>query len=67
MIKKFPARNNESNLKGIYVLLSELKRDLKVDEAKKPFYRLLSSSLELAHHKASIASNRLGAKSSIDG
>jgi hypothetical protein len=66
MIKKFPARINESNLKGIYVLLSELKRNLKVDEANKPCYRLISSSLELALHKASIASNRLGTKSSID-
>jgi hypothetical protein len=67
MIKKFPAHNNDSNLKDIYLLLSELKRHLKVDEAKSPYNRLLSSSLELALHKASIASNRLGAKSSIDG
>ena len=67
MFKKFPARKNESNLKDIHELLSELKRDLKVVEAKSPYNNLLSSSLELAIKKASIAENRLSAEGFIDG
>ena len=67
MVKKFPARKNEYNLKDIYQLLSELKRDLKVFEAKNPYSSLLSSALELAIKKITIAENRLSAESFIDG
>jgi hypothetical protein len=67
MIKKLAARKDENNLKDIYELLSEIKRDLKVVEAKNPYNIMFSYYLESAIKKICIAENRLGAESFIDG
>lgn len=67
MYKKHKPRRSESNLKDIYVLLNEAKRDLKVAEAKSPHTSFFSSALESAIRKITIAENRLSAESFIDG
>jgi len=67
MIKKLAARKDENNLSDIYKLLSEIKGNLKVVEAKNPYNNMFSSSLELAIRKISIAEKRLSAEGFIDG
>lgn len=67
MVKKFPSRKEEHNLKDIYLLLREVKNDLKIVEAKNPYNYLFTQCLELATKKIAIAENRLSAESFIDG